>query len=125
MTKLPVKALLSNDSGRVLVRLNKKYRAGIPRYGIAQLMNSKDAKSVKVLVLGHDDETAIFMPYDLREALGVVKGGDIEFTVKKIRWLGKVCWLLRTPDPAVHVPAWLALTSVCLGALGVAIALCS
>jgi hypothetical protein len=125
MMKLPVKALPSNDTGRLLVRLNRKYRAGIPRYGIVQLMNSKNAKSVKVLVLGHDDDTAIFMPYDIREALGADKGADLEFTVQKTGWFGKVCWLLGTPDPAVHVPAWLALISACLGGLGVAIAICS
>jgi hypothetical protein len=125
MTKLPVKALPSNDTGRLLVRLNRKYRAGIPRYGIAKLMNSNNSKSVKVLVLGHEDETAIFMPYDIREALGADKGADLEFTVQKTGWFGKVCWLLKTPDPAVHVPAWLALISVCLGTLGLAIALFS
>ena len=125
MTKLPVKALPPNDTGRLLVRLNIKYRADIPRYGIAQLMNSENDKSVKVLVLGHDDDTAIFMPYDIRKALGADKGADLEFAVQKTGWCGKVCWLLGTPDPAVHVPAWLALISVCLGALGVVIAICS
>ena len=82
-------------------------------------MNSKNSKSATVLVLGHDDESAIFMPYDIRESLGVNKGGNLEFSVRKIRWYGKICWLLRTPDPAVHVPAWLALISVCLGVFGV------
>lgn len=125
MTKLPVKALPPNDTGRLLVRLNRKYRAGIPRYGIAHLRNSENEKSVKVLVLGHDDDTAIFMPYDIRETLGADKGTDLEFTVQKTGWFGKVCWLLGTHDPAVHVPAWLALMSVCLGVLGVVIALCS
>jgi hypothetical protein len=125
MTKLAVRALPTNDTGRQLVRLNINHRVGIPRYGIAQLMNSKNAKSVKVLVLGHDDEDAIFMPYDIREALGVRKGGNLEFSIQKVGSFGKICWLLRTPDPAVHVPAWLALISVCLGVLGVVIALCN
>jgi hypothetical protein len=88
-------------------------------------MNSKNAKSVKVLVLGHDDEDAIFMPNDIRDALGVRKGGNLEFSIQKVGSFGNICWLLRTPDPAVHVPAWLALISVCLGGLGVVIALCN
>lgn len=125
MTKLPVKALPLNDTGRLLVRLNSKYRSGIPRYGIAQLMNIRNTKSVRSLVLGHDDDTAIFMPYDIREALGAEKGADFEFTIQKVGWFGKVRWLLETNDPAVHVPAWLALISVCLGGFGVAIAICS
>ncbi len=87
--KLPVKALPSNDSGRLLVRLNGKCRVGIPRYGIAQLINSKNAKSVKVLVLGHDDKTAIFMSYNIRKALGADKSADLEFSVPKTGWFGK------------------------------------
>jgi len=124
MTQLPVKALPPNDAGRLLVRLNFRYRSGIPRYGIAQLTNTKNSNSVKVLVLGHDDHSAIFMPYDIRDALGADKGSDLNFTIQKVGWFGKILWLLKTPDPAVHVPSWLALASVCLGALGVAIALC-
>lgn len=122
MTQLPVKALPSNDTGRLIIRLSKSYRADVPRYGIAQLTNVGNTKTVKVLVLGHDDGTAIFIPYDIREALGVDKGGDLEFTIQKVGWWGKICWLITTPDPAVHVPALLALISVCLGGLGVAIA---
>lgn len=123
MAQLPVKALPSNDSGRLLVRVNKAYRAGIPRYGIAKLTNTENSKSFRVLVLGHDDASAIFMPYDIREALGVDKGRNLNFTIKKVGCLGKIWWLLSTPDPAVHVPARLALISVLLGAIGIAIAL--
>jgi hypothetical protein len=57
--------------------------------------------------------------YDIRTALGVKKGGHIEFTVQKVRWLGRVCWLLKTPDPAVSLPAWLAVISVLLGVVGI------
>jgi hypothetical protein len=125
MTKLPVKALPPNDAGRLLVRLNSQYRSGIPRYGVALLTNTSNTKSVRSLVLGHDDDTAIFMPYDIREALGADKGAEFEFTIQKVGWFGTVRWLLETQDPAVHVPAWLALISVCLGVFGVAIAIWS
>lgn len=80
-----------------------------------QLTNLENDKSVKVLVLGHDDDAAIFMPYDFRKALGADKGANLEFAVQKTGWFAKVCWILETPDPAVHVPARLALISVCLG----------
>jgi hypothetical protein len=121
MPILPVDGLSPNDGGRLLVRVNVKYRVGIPRYGIARLTNSSNSKSLNVLVLGHDDAKAIFMPYDIRTELGVERGGQLDFTIKKVGWIGKVCWYLRTPDPAVHVPAWLALVSVILGALGLAV----
>lgn len=121
MQDFPVKALPSSDNGRLLVRLNIKYRDRILRYGIGRLTNSRNAKPVKTLLLGHDDDTAIFMPYDIREALGVSKGGSLSFTLQKVSWLGKVWWLLRTPDPAVQIPALLAVISVILGILGVVI----
>ncbi|WP_321831173.1 hypothetical protein [Thalassovita sp.] len=123
MTKLPVKTLPSGDNGRLLVRLNHKYREIVPRYGFAQLTNAKNANAVNVLLLGHDDDTAIFMPYDIRNALGVSKGGELKFTVKKVGATSKVLWLLRSPDPAVHMPALLAAASVLLGILSVLIAL--
>ncbi|MCV3273491.1 hypothetical protein [Roseobacter sinensis] len=122
MTKLPVKVLPTNDSGRLLVRLSVKYRSDIPRYGIARLTNLENRKFERVLVLGHDDDTAIFMPYDIRKALGVEKGAELQFLIEEVYWFSKIFWLLNSRDPAVHVPAWLALASVLLGALGVAIA---
>eukprot|EP00581_Thalassiosira_minuscula_P023235 CAMPEP_0184427976 /NCGR_PEP_ID=MMETSP0738-20130409/196957_1 /TAXON_ID=385413 /ORGANISM="Thalassiosira miniscula, Strain CCMP1093" /LENGTH=68 /DNA_ID=CAMNT_0026791731 /DNA_START=58 /DNA_END=264 /DNA_ORIENTATION=+ len=64
------------------------------------------------------------MPYDIRGALDADKGKALNFTVQKVGPLGKLKWLLNTPDPAVHVPAWLALVSVFLGVAGFAIALC-
>lgn len=123
MPKLPVRSLPTSDAGRLLVRLNVKYRTGISRYGIVELTNMQESKSLKVLVLGHDDDGAIYMPYDIRVALGVAKGADLKFSINKVGWLGKILWLLKTPDPAVHVPAWLALISVFLGFLGVFISL--
>nr|WP_321461175.1 hypothetical protein [uncultured Cohaesibacter sp.] len=125
MTHLRVRGLPPNDSGRLLVRLNSKYRAGIPRYGIALITNQANKKSVKALVLGHDKQTAIYMPYDIRDALCVEKDGFLEFTIQKVGWVGKICWLLTTLDPAVRIPAWLALLSICLGVLGVALSLFS
>ncbi len=124
MTKLPVKSLPTSDAGRLLVRLNVKYREGISRYGIAELTNTQKSKTQNVLVLGHDDDGAIFMPYDIRAALGVDNGAELEFSIRKVGWVGKILWLLNTHDPAVHVPAWLALISVLLGFLGVFISLC-
>jgi hypothetical protein len=57
----------------------KKCRANLPRSGIAQPMNSKNAKSFKFFVFGHDYESSIFMPYNISEALGVTKGSNLKF----------------------------------------------
>ena len=118
MPTLSVKNLPPNDAGRLLVRLNHKYREGIPRYGIAKIKNSKNDLSVLTLVLGIDDDSSIFMPFDIRHKLRVNKGAELEFQVEKARIIGKLCWYLRSPDPAIHLPGWLAIISVTLAIIG-------
>ena len=119
MTKLPIKGLPANDTGRLLTRLNYKHRVEVPRYGIVRLKNIENGKTIKTLVLGHDDDTAIFIPYDVRKGLGAVKGAQLNFSIQKVGWIGKLSWLLGSPDPAIHMPSWIAILSVALGALGV------
>lgn len=103
----------------MLVRLNWDYRNGIDRYGIAKITNNKNGKSLLVLVLGHDDRRAIYMPYDIRRELGVEKGDRLVFSIEKVGRLGKLCWYVKVPDPAVHVPAWIAL----IGLIGTVVGL--
>lgn len=119
MKTLLVKALPSSDNGRHLVRLNTKYRNGVPRFGIVSLKNKTNNQSCRALVLGHDDEDCIFMPFDIRTALGVEKGGKLKFEMSKLGLWGKLCWLLESPDPAVYLPGWLAILSVILGVVGI------
>lgn len=119
MTKLPVKALPLNDDGRLLVRLNHKYREGVPRYGIVSLINSANDQKAIVLMLGHENDGAIFMPYDIRIALGINKGEQLELRIQKVGPLGKLRWLLGSPDPAVYLPAWIAVISLVLAVIGV------
>ncbi|GAA4216455.1 hypothetical protein GGQ68_002593 [Sagittula marina] len=118
MSKLPVKGLPSGDGGRLLVRVHDHYKVGIERYDIAKLANTENGKSLLVLVLGHDDAGAIFMPYDIRRALGVDKGGKLDFSIEKVGKCGKLRWYFTTPDPAVHVPAWIAAVALGLSILG-------
>ena len=79
MHRLKVERLPSNDSGRLLVRLNENYRNGIKRYGVAKLQNRQNGKSVRVLMLGHERDDAIFMPYDIRKNLGLKKVVSLNF----------------------------------------------
>ena len=125
MNSLPIKGLPRADNGRLLVRLNDKYRVGIPRYGIAKLTNSDNGKSEIVLMLGHDDESAIFMPYDIRKALKVEKGSTLNFTIHKVKPWGKLCWYVDSPDPAVHVPAWIAIGGLILAVASIIIGIIS
>lgn len=125
MPNLKVEGLPSTDAGRLLVRLNKKYRNGIKRYGIAKLTNTQNQKSLRVLMLGHKRDDAIFMPYDIRTGLGLERGEDLDFEIAKLDCYGKLRWYLHTPDPAVHIPAWLAVIALALTVAGLIFSLIS
>jgi len=112
MPILLVKKLPNGDNGRLLVRLNCKHRDGVKRYGIAKIINNANKKSQIVLILGHDNKTSIFMPYDIRTALGVSKPGEkLEFSIKKSWWGGRLYWYVSSPDPAVSRGGPIILTS--------------
>lgn len=119
MPNLAVKGLPSGEEGRWLIRVNRKHRSGVERYGVARITNLQNQVSLHVLVLGHDDEDAIFMPYDIRTALGLSKGATLNFEIEKVGWWGKLLWYVGTPDPAVHVPAWIAVGGAFLAILGI------
>lgn len=119
MPQLTVKGLPDGDNGRALVRLNHKHRDGIERYGIARMTNLANQKSLIVLVLGHDAEDAVFMPYDIRTMLDVSKGGNLNFSIRRVRFLGRLLWYINSPDPAVHIPAWIAVIGLVLAIVGV------
>ena len=118
MPKLPIKRLPSNDSGRLLVRVHEDHRSAVPRYGVAKITNLENTKSERVLKLGHNAPDAIYMPYDIRNALGADKGGELDFSITPEGRYGKLCWYLGTPDPAAHIPAWIALIALILSILG-------
>ena len=63
------------------------------------------------------------MPFDINSALGMEKGGELEFKVQKVGLSGKFHWFLSFPDPAVHLPAWIATGSIALALLGVLLAI--
>ena len=121
MPKLPVKGLPEGDNGRLLVRLNRQHREGIDRYGLAKITNNANQKSMIILVLGHDDEDAIFMPYDIRTGLAVSRAERLDFSIAKIGMPGKVLWYVNSPDPAVYIPAWIAVVGTILAVLGLVI----
>ena len=125
MPKLEVEALPSGDSGRHLVRLNHTHRSGIARYGIARIANNANGRSLNVLLLGHDRSDAIFMPFDLREGLGVAKGGELDFSISKVELCGKMGWYVGSIDPAIHIPAWIAVIGLILAIFGLGIGILS
>ena len=123
MATLPVCGLPPGDAGRHLVRLHHSYRSSVSRFGIARLVNEENGKGLYVLLLGHADPGHIFMPFDIRLALGIEKGALLKFSVRQTGLWGKLRWYLGSPDPAVHLPAWLAMMGVVLTVLGLVLTL--
>ena len=111
-----------SEAGRWLVRLNIKHRAGVERYGVARLTNNANGRALYVLLLGHDRDDAIFMPYDIRERLAALKGGKLDFSLRKVGLWGLLHWYVRSPDPAVCIPAWIAVIGLLLAVLGLVLA---
>lgn len=122
MPKLSVEGPQASEAGRFLVRLNIRHRAGIERYGVARLTNNANRKGLDVLLLGHDRDDAIFMPYDIRELLGIAKGGELDFSLRKVGLWGLLRWYVRSPDPAVSIPAWIAVIGLALAIVGIVLA---
>lgn len=118
MPNLKVKRLPTTDVGRLLVRLNISHR-----YGVAKIEKLENNQCILALVLGHVKKNAIFMPFDIRTALGVQKEDKLSFSIEQAHYSNKLLWYLRSPDPAVHIPAWLALISVALGIVGIMLGL--
>ncbi|MES0028026.1 hypothetical protein [Mesorhizobium sp. M0040] len=106
-----------DDIGRGRVRVHYSRRDGAKRFTVFKI--SSGDQSFLASVLGHEDEVdKILLDIDQRADLGVVEGGSIDLALTRVGFCGRVRWYLSVPDPAVHVPAWLAVWSVALGALG-------
>jgi hypothetical protein len=103
MAKLTVAGLPSNDAGRQIIRLHHSHRGGAPRYGIVKLTNNGNGREVRAVVLGHEDDKNIYMPFDIRTALGVDKNGTLDFEVVEVGWTGKLRWW-RTIPPCIFRP---------------------
>lgn len=118
MPTLPVHGLPPSDAGRHLVRLHHSNRSRVSRFGIARLVNEENGKGLYVLLLGHASSEHIFMPFDIRLALGIEKGAQLKFSIRHAGLWGKLRWYLGSPDPAVHLPARLTMIGIVLTVLG-------
>ncbi|WP_163272669.1 hypothetical protein [Chelativorans alearense] len=111
------------DTARDVVRVHRKHRNGIGRHDVAKL--SANGYSCYVSVLGAEDENVIEMDLDTRLDLGVMFDQTYEFSLARAGKLGQFRWYLDSNSPAVWIPAWLALWSVILGAMGAVFGLVS
>lgn len=107
----------------MIVRLHHKHRAGVERYGLAHILNTENDKEVTALLLGHADPESIFMPYDIRVGLGVDKGELLDFSITRVGLAGALRWYMNAKDPAISIPAWIAVIGLLLGVLSLIISL--
>jgi len=125
MPDLKVKGLEQREWGAMRVRLHKTHRNGIPRYGIAKIVNTANSKHVVAILLGHEDAGSVYLDYDARDSLDVAKGQKLQFTVSSTSLLRRLWWYLTINDPIIRIPAWLAVWSVVLGIAGIGLGLAS
>ncbi|WP_457939813.1 hypothetical protein [Mesorhizobium sp. 10J20-29] len=106
-----------DDIGRGRVRIHYSRRGGTKRFTVFRI--TRDNQSFLASVLGHEHEAdKILLDIDQRADLGVVENESVVLVLKRVGFFGRVHWYLSVNDPAVHVPAWLTVWSVALGALG-------
>lgn len=113
-----------DDIGLGRVRVHYTRRKGAKRFTVFEISNGK--RSFVASVLGHEDEPdKILLDIDQRSDLGVAENSPVELQLTQVGFCGRVRWYLSVPDPAVHVPAWLAVWSVALSTIGLILAVIS
>lgn len=117
MTKFIVQKAPEEDIGRDRIRIHYSHRNGAKRFAIMRVTSPRH--SAILCVLGLDkDQSVVQMDIDLRAAFEVEPDQEIELTLERAGWFGKIRWYLFATDPAVHVPAWIGAWSFVLGLVG-------
>ncbi len=112
----------ADDVGRSRVRIHYTRRKGAPRFTVMKLARENPRKVIYACSLGHEGKPEeIQMDFDTRQALGVEPGETIDLETSKASLPGRMCWYWSAADPAIRIPAWLAVWSVGLGGLGLAL----
>lgn len=113
---LKVKEAQLDDVERGFIRLHQDERDGADRFDVVQVKTGEE--ELLAIVLPHNDKGTIWINTDGRSDLGLKVKDTREFTIVKLNWWGRIKWYCTAKDPAIHVPAWLAIISLGLGALG-------
>ena len=119
--RLKVRKLPEEDVLKDVVRLGDAYRDGIPNQTICLVR--ANGRKARGFVRGWGDTTVgskplIGLDAALREKLRLEKDVEYNFQLVPLGWFGQFLWYLDASDPAVRLPALLALLSVILGLVG-------
>lgn len=124
--KLKVGKAEYDDIGKDIVRIHSHDRrpAEVNRHDIIRL--SVGAKSVVVAMRGNDTPGIINIDIDLREDLGLLSvGATYDFELRKVGKVGQFLWQWSATDPAVRLPAQIAMVSFGLGLIGLVLGMIS
>ncbi|WP_037546516.1 hypothetical protein [Stappia stellulata] len=123
--KFKIRRMFKEHVGLGRTAINYKFRNGTNRFEIVRISKCDGCK-ILASVIGHDlAENVICLDIDLRRALKVEPGDELELTVKKADLFDTIWWYLTVRDPRVRISAVLALISVVFGGLGLLLGLCS
>lgn len=130
LSKLVVKKSAEADVYRDIARVPEVHRRDqkgntIEEGSVCKL--SCEGRSAHVLLRGKGDETeaAVWLDERTRNRLGVAPGEQREFELRPVGLWGQTCWAWHASDPSYFVVARLAVLSVVLGLIGLALGILS
>jgi hypothetical protein len=119
--RLKVRKLPEEDVLKDVVRLGDAYRDGIPNQTICLVRANR--RKARGFVRGWGEsstgsEPIIGLDAAMRRKLGLEKDVEYDFQLIPLGGLGQFLWYLGASDPAVRLPAMLALVSLIVGVIG-------
>lgn len=103
-----------------MVRIPENHRNGIENGTVVRIWHG--GRRVFAIARGlHDrSDSVIVMDEFVRRRLGVDRASQIDSkNIRRATRWEKLTWYLEATNPAVHVPAWVAVISLALGTLSV------
>ena len=128
--KLTVRQIPRQDIYKDMVRIPETYRLDvhdqkIPEGTICKLSMLGRGKLLAVRGRLGMDRQEVFMDDKTRADLKVECGQDYDFQIRRTSWVGHIFWSARASDPAYRIPAKIALVSLILGVVGIALGILS
>jgi hypothetical protein len=130
--KLVVKQADQQDVYRDIVRIQERYRTtsrGVPvkEGDVCKIVAEETGRSAIVILRGRHgaDEASVWMDERVRQELGLSAGDELSLRLEPRIWLGTWRWAIGSSDVAYRITAQLALLSVTLGLLGLALGILS
>lgn len=126
-TPLRLKVELSNldEVFTDMVRIPKLHRNLDMDNGTVIRLDHNGKKAFAIVRgLGNRKDAVIQMDEFIRRRLGVSVNDQIDRCgIRRAKPLERVLWYLQATNPAVHVPAWLAVISIGLGVVSIVLTL--